>query len=110
MDALSEDFASELARGMESLMRELGVPDDPTSGEEDQDESRKLLKAAWEAMLIEGLGDDTGSGDASDAGKNVVKDGQASGKDDDRDTETDFQRKIRQAMDKLKESESDLKV
>jgi peroxin-19 len=113
MDALSDDFASELARGMESLMRELGVPDEPTSGEDDPEESHKLLKAAWEAMLLEGLGDETGSGEASgsrNAGNKVSKDDQVSGKEDSRDTETDFQRKIRQAMDKLKESETDLKV
>nr|GAT59084.1 predicted protein [Mycena chlorophos] len=92
-DALAADFAAELARGMENLMREIsgsgeGGASEPVPNEEE-------LKAAWEAMLIEsmnGMGGNDEQGSSSSAGAT-----------------NDFQAKIKQAMGKLKEGEDALK-
>ncbi|KAL0959039.1 hypothetical protein HGRIS_014344 [Hohenbuehelia grisea] len=103
-DELAAEFAKELSKGMESLMREMGAPP-PSGGAEGgeiDEEQAKKFKAAWEAMLAEGMdglmaggdapaGESSGSGTASGAGKD------------------DFQSKIRQAQNKLKESESSMK-
>ncbi|KAJ8596672.1 Pex19 protein [Rhizopogon salebrosus TDB-379] len=88
---------------MESLWRDIaqhGLNED--SGKEnessDQKEEReRSLAAAWEAMLIEGLDGSTqqGASGASTAPKPGEKD--------------DFQSRIRNTMNKLKESESGLK-
>jgi hypothetical protein len=100
---LETDFTKELAEGMESLWRDIaqhGLNED--SGKEnessDQKEEReRSLAAAWEAMLIEGLDGSTqqGASGASAAPKPGEKD--------------DFQSRIRNTMNKLKESESGLK-
>ncbi|KDR85803.1 hypothetical protein GALMADRAFT_234894 [Galerina marginata CBS 339.88] len=105
-DALSSEFAKELARGMESLMREIageapaaeGTPgSDPT-----EEEQARTLKAAWEAMLVEGMDGNLGEGGSGGLGEPFMKEGEAS-KDGGA-----FQDKIKQAMHKLKESESKL--
>lgn len=103
-DELSTAFAKELANGMESLMRDLvDQPDQDreltggaAEGKEMTEEERKF-KAAWEAMIIEGLGGPTSSEEGLDKGK-------ASG-----ETGT-FQSKIKQTIDKLKENESKFQV
>ncbi|KAH9476275.1 Peroxisome biogenesis protein 19-1 [Psilocybe cubensis] len=102
-DALSSEFAKELALGMESLMREItgevSKSDvDADGSETTEDERARAFKAAWEAMLIEGM-------DANIAGA-----GDASAKKESSSTSTagGFQDKIKQAMEKLKESETKL--
>ncbi|KNZ75974.1 Peroxisomal biogenesis factor 19 [Termitomyces sp. J132] len=93
-DLMSDDFAKELADGMANLMREIASGSEPSLGEkckdtggnpEPNEEQQRTMKAAWEAMLIEGLGE---SGD-----EDKSKDGGG------------FQETIKKAMDKLKESE-----
>ena len=86
------DFSRELAKGMENLMRELSVEGSITSTDKDGSpaESVRALKAVWEQMLVEGMDGDPGVGQPSgDSG---------------------FQDKIKQAVNKLKESESSLQV
>lgn len=70
-------------------MRELSAEDSTRSTDNDgsSEESARALKAAWEQMLVEGMDGDPGVG--QDSG---------------------FQDKIKQAMNKLKESESSLQV
>lgn len=96
---LNDEFAKELAKNMEELMKDLvanGESEEPVDSKEDGDkETQRVLKAAWEAMLIEGMDGMTGSGqDAEDKGKGTG----------------DFQSRIKQTMDKLKESEDNIKA
>lgn len=93
------DFAQELAKGMENLMRELSAEGSSGSRLTDNDESSdpsaestRALKAVWEQMLVEGMDGDPG-----------VSQNEAS-------TGGGFQDKIKQAVNKLKESESSLQV
>ncbi|GLB40865.1 putative mfs polyamine transporter [Lyophyllum shimeji] len=139
-DALSAEFARELAKGMESLMREISGGSLP--GEErkdgegqgqgeagkgkdgDEEETARMFKAAWEKMLVEemngmGAGDKSleglqeflgqGQGAAKDAaaGKGKAAEGQSTAG---AGTTSDFQSKIRQAMDRIRESESNLQA
>ena len=86
------DFSRELAKGMENLMRELSAESSTASADNDGSsaESARALKAVWEQMLVEGMDVDPGVGQPSgDSG---------------------FQDKIKQAVNKLKESESSLQV
>ncbi|KAJ6600785.1 Pex19 protein family-domain-containing protein [Mycena sp. CBHHK59/15] len=87
-DTLATDFAAELAKGMESLMREI-APGPSNAGGGNADDA--ALKAASEAMLVEGMD----GGVAKEPGPAPPVD--------------DFQRKIQQAMGKLREGESTLK-
>ncbi|KAG6876132.1 hypothetical protein C0992_000781 [Termitomyces sp. T32_za158] len=97
-DLMSDDFAKELANGMADLMREIAGSGSQPSNEEkgkDQgenleisDEQRRALKAAWEAMLVDELGESGDEDKSKDGGK--------------------FQETIKKAMDKLKESENDV--
>lgn len=59
-----------------------------------QKETERLMKAAWEAMLIEGM--DGSDGPPSSSSEKPVA--------------NDFQSKIKQTMEKLKESEDNLQV
>ncbi|THH27139.1 hypothetical protein EUX98_g7046 [Antrodiella citrinella] len=115
---LSDDFASELAKGMAELMREIAseaspAPEGGASGEDKEAEAK--FRKAWEDMLI-GEMDSMGAGvpgegvypgvagtegkgkaTAAEAGKREVGD-------------DDFQKSIRKAMEKLKESETNLQA
>ncbi|KAJ7145899.1 Pex19 protein family-domain-containing protein [Mycena epipterygia] len=94
-DALTADFAAELARGMESLMREIAGEAGAASGSgSGAGPDEAALKAAWEAMLVEGM---DGMPDASK--------GKVPGTDA---PPADFQAKIQQAMGKLREGEETL--
>ena len=100
---IEADFAKELAEGMESLWRDIAKQglNEGSGGEtetsEHMEERERSLAAAWEAMLIEGMDGSLQQGvsDASTAPKAGEKD--------------DFQSRIRNTMNKLKESESGLK-
>lgn len=141
-DDLNSDFARELQKGMESLMREMGGLGggaggmglggldgsvleglggglDAVPGAQDP-EQEKVFKAAWEAMLAEGMdgmvGDEfkPGSSGAAPAVPNVpkpatgkVKEKAPAGADG---KKQDFQAGIRAAVDKMKSSESGFKV
>jgi peroxin-19 len=85
------DFSRELAKGMENLMRELSAESSkPTDNDGSSAESARALQVVWEQMLVEGMNGDPGVGQSSgDSG---------------------FQDKIKQAVNKLKESESNLQV
>jgi peroxin-19 len=88
------DFARELAKGMENLMRELSAEDSTGSPFKDNDgspsaESAQALKAVWEQMLVEGMDGDAGVETSTGGG---------------------FQDTIKQALNKLKESESSFQV
>ncbi|KAJ7938205.1 Pex19 protein family-domain-containing protein [Mycena leptocephala] len=92
-EALAEDFAAELARGMESLMREIAAGSGSTSEDAGAAPDEAALKAAWEAMLIEGM--DGLSASAPTSPETAGAEG-------------DFQSKIRAAMNKVNEGESTL--
>ncbi|KIK62347.1 hypothetical protein GYMLUDRAFT_41763 [Collybiopsis luxurians FD-317 M1] len=105
--ALSDEFTRELVKNMQDLMKELTAgsqrPEDVIEqGSEQGDdkdkekETERLMKAAWEAMLIEGMNGATEPEAASSS--STTEKGKAS----------DFQTKIKQTMDKLKESETNL--
>ncbi|RDB16460.1 Peroxisomal biogenesis factor 19 [Hypsizygus marmoreus] len=124
-DELSAEFSRELAKGMESLMREIGggpLPGEAAGSGSDQlddKEAQQAFKAAWEAMLVEGM-DGMGSNDLAgleeflgQGAQDVkAKEGSApstSGVQGRVET-NEFQNKIKQAMDKLRQSESNLKA
>lgn len=97
---IEADFAKELAEGMESLWRDIAQhegsgKENETSGQ--TQERERSLAAAWEAMLIEGLDGSPPQGvsDVSAVPRAAEKD--------------NFQSRIRNTMNKLKESESGLK-
>ncbi|KAI1792262.1 Pex19-domain-containing protein [Ganoderma leucocontextum] len=122
MDGLDEDFARELTKGMESLFRDIatgagldGVPDMGTEAEGVTDEEQeKAFRAAWEAMLVEGMNgtmnpEDLAAPAGAGAGKakatatgNVAASSSGSGPSG--EPPQSFQENIKRAMDKLKES------
>jgi len=97
---------------MENLMREIaGEKAGDAAGSTDsmsEEDRARAFKAAWESMLVEGMdGNIEGAGGLEGLG-GVAKDGSAEkGKDQ---GGAGFQDKIKQAMDKLKESESKFQV
>ncbi|KAF9531455.1 Pex19 protein family-domain-containing protein [Crepidotus variabilis] len=115
-DELGKAFAEELLKGMEGLMKE--VTSGPTKENEGKDitmseeERNKALRAAWEAMLIEDMGEGGHGGTAEEyAGSASAKAaGTEKGKTPGPSAGAGgaFQDKIKQAVDKLKESEEKL--
>jgi peroxin-19 len=118
-DELSRAFTNELTKEMENLMRGMGGEEREEEGELDQDqikEAERVFKAAWEAMLvegmngtateeeIEGLGNEPGSEPRADAA------GSGSAPSTAEPKRNDFQERLKQAMDKMKEAESNLQV
>ncbi|EDR10787.1 uncharacterized protein LACBIDRAFT_293286 [Laccaria bicolor S238N-H82] len=110
-DALSSEFAKELSMGMESLMQEIvaeGKGKKEGGGEKEEERQAKMFKAAWEAMLVEGM-----NGPGGEELAELLAGGEATGARDGKSTTAEgagggFQDKIKQAMDKLKESETNL--
>ncbi|KAI0746308.1 Pex19 protein family-domain-containing protein [Daedaleopsis nitida] len=113
LEGLDDDFARELTKGMESLFRDIaqgaGLDDIPAlgeSGENATDEEReKAFKAAWEAMLVEGMNGTLNADDLVGAGKGKASEQKASSAGPDAGAGGDFQENIKRAMDKLKESD-----
>ncbi|THH13901.1 hypothetical protein EW146_g6368 [Bondarzewia mesenterica] len=105
----SDDFARELAQGMESLMREIGGAAGVEAGKAGDEEEEKLREEAfrreWEKMLAEGM-DGTMAGLGDSTGTNAGAGKKAEGKVGD----DEFQKNIRAAMQKLKESEDNLRA
>ncbi len=102
-DELTAEFTRELAKGMENLMKELQTEAGISESQGDSEEERtRLLKAAWEAMLVEGMN--------GEGGEDVQQMMGSDYKPKDAGGGADFQSKIKQTMNKLKQSESDLKV
>lgn len=135
----SEEFARELTLGMKSLMQEIvseagidpssldkSLPrengelgeDDDAEGEltEEEKEQQRKFKAAWEAMLVEGMGGDSsvealamgqvpGMSSAGAAGASASASRAAAG-----GGVEDFQASIKRAMEKLKESDANAQV
>ncbi|TFK83339.1 Pex19-domain-containing protein [Polyporus arcularius HHB13444] len=122
---IDEDFARELTKGMESLFRDIAqgaglddIPDLSKDVEDATDEEReRAFKAAWEAMLVEGMNgtmnpeDLLGGLGAAGVAKGKAGEASASGSKAGPSASagagagTDFQENIRRAMDKLKESD-----
>ncbi|KZT32451.1 hypothetical protein SISSUDRAFT_1066911 [Sistotremastrum suecicum HHB10207 ss-3] len=105
---LPPEFAAEFADEMERLMRELSeVSDQPSSSsnpagpKEATDplsaEQDAKFRAIWEQMLVEGM-----NGEEGEAGKKFEEEISKGG-------ETSFQKAIQQTMDKLKDSDAQLK-
>lgn len=119
---MDEDFMRELTQGMESLMREMvgdvevkaDNPDAPSpraeEGPQTDEEKQRLegLHAAWEKMFVESMSGALNMEDKAEgaAGANSAANS-ASGPAPAQDS---FEASIRKAMEKLKESESNLKV
>ena len=101
-----------------------GIGDKGEGDGEEKEKERTLLRAAWEAMLVEELGGEggevhEGTGDekgkraaamAATTGATGEKRGGATREGSGGEEEDAFQRTIRQAMDKLRESEAGLAV
>ena len=124
MDGLDEDFARELTKGMESLFRDIamgagldGVPDlGKGAGAEGttDEEQEKAFRAAWEAMLVEGMNGTMnpedlvappGAGMARGAGTgNAAASSSGTGTGTSGGPPQSFQDNIKRAMDKMKES------
>jgi len=68
-----------------------------SEGKKEMTEEERKFKAAWEAMMIEGLGGPTSSEEGLDKGRATGETGT-------------FQSKIKQTIDKLKENESKFQV
>ncbi|KAG6816602.1 hypothetical protein H0H87_004694 [Tephrocybe sp. NHM501043] len=119
---VSAEFERELAKGMESLMREIGLG--ATEGQKDaeggidkqldDEELAKVFKAAWEQMLVDGLDGKPGHDLAGleEFLGNPPKDAKA--KEDGKGKtsvgpKTPFQEKIQQALGKIRDDESNLK-
>ncbi|OJT06002.1 Peroxisome biogenesis protein 19-1 [Trametes pubescens] len=108
LGGLDADFAAELTRGMESLFKDIaggagldGIPDLSAAEDGTTDEERaKAFKAAWEAMLVEGMDGAMSAEDVSDKGK--AAEGAAPGAGVSTDS---FQENIRKAMERMKESD-----
>lgn len=114
-DELSAEFSRELAKGMESLMREIGAGEGLGPEGANDEETQRAFKAAWEKMLVEGM-DGMGGNDLAGLEEFMGQDqgisrniGGPSAPGTSAEA-NDFQNKIKQAMDKLKESESNLQV
>lgn len=115
-DGLSETFSRELQKCMESLMRELGSAslsesaegENRPEGELGKDETERMFKAAWEAMLVEGM-DGTVQSTSNDT-KEPSSAPMTGTEPDGGGPSNTFQDQIRQAMDKLRESESNLQA
>lgn len=133
-DLFGPEFAQQLQAGMEELLRELGqAPSSEGAAGEEDPEELKAMREAWEKMLIAGMdGTDDGGLSAAMLGGAVPKAAgpvpppsayksssaaskslpstSAAGSSTSKPSEDNFQEKIRQAMDKLKESEDNVKV
>ena len=100
VDEIPEDLAKQLAESMESFMRELaGSQAAPAASEEE-----KKLREEWEKMLIEGM-NGLDVEDSTTSSKPNSTSGPNAGPGED-----EFQKSIRAAMEKLKNSDSALNV
>ncbi|KAJ3933072.1 MAG: Pex19 protein family-domain-containing protein [Lentinula lateritia] len=114
--ALSDAFTKELVKNMQDLMRELADEKTPKSDkgnenkneETEEGEAERLMKAAWEAMLIEGMNGMTEPPPLPSTSKSTAASTSASGGGAASGAGSDFQSKIKQTMEKLKESEVNL--
>lgn len=97
-EALTSEFTAQLAEGMESLFRELGFG----PGADAQGAPQEQFKAAWEAMLVEGM-DGMSDPSASTSHARTPADGSSPGPKED-----NFQSRIRSTVSRLRESESGL--
>ncbi|PPR07535.1 hypothetical protein CVT26_013559 [Gymnopilus dilepis] len=117
----SDDFARELAREMENLVREIAGPAAGAEGQgagsdgsnqdkdKDEEERARAFKAAWEAMLIEGMNANLGLGEDGLPSDPSAQNNATGGSSSSSGAGTSFQDRIRQTREKLKESESKLK-
>ncbi|KAJ3864466.1 Pex19 protein, partial [Lentinula novae-zelandiae] len=116
--ALSDAFTKELVKNMQDLMRELADEKTPKSDkgnenkneETEEGEAERLMKAAWEAMLIEGMNGMTEPPPLPSTSKSTTASTSASGGGAASGAGSDFQSKIKQTMEKLKESEVNLQA
>lgn len=125
VDLFGADFAAELQSGMEELLAELGKA--PAVPGEDPKEIEEMRKA-WEKMMIAGMNasgvDENDPSSLFSAGVNPLASAPSaptaksagpsaagpSGSSSEAKAEAEFQKTIRQAMEKLKDSEEHLKV
>ncbi|KAI5994802.1 Pex19 protein, partial [Pisolithus albus] len=100
-DALTAAFASEFAKGMESLIRELAGNGGLDFDARDDVGRDPAISAAWEAMLVEEMDKMPGMAPAPASTSTSSPSAPATG--------DEFQSRIRDTMDKLKSSESGCK-
>ncbi|KAI0777428.1 Pex19-domain-containing protein [Trametes elegans] len=113
LEDLDDDFARELTKGMESLFRDIAqgagledIPDLAKAEEGATDEERsKAFKAAWEAMLVDGMNGAVSAEDIAKKGKVAELEAAAPGGPAASDSTPSFQENIKRAMEKLKESD-----
>lgn len=97
---------------MESLLKEIGGEAALGDGEEElatgDVEKDKAFKAAWESLFLDGIGGVDMPADPAPAGSSKADSAPTSAPAG--VTDDSFQSRIKMTMDKLKESESTLKV
>jgi len=101
------DFAEEFARQMEAMLRDLSIPEDPSSTadspgtsntEAGKDKTREAFRAAWEEMLVKSM-DDALSGVPDGTKSNAAG-----------DSEDAFQKSLREATERLHKSDTELQA
>lgn len=114
---LEDDFAQELAKNMAELMRNIAAEStphaaEPSSGEtEDAEKEReRAFRQAWENMLIEGMNGNLDPENATATSSTGTKGKDTGGGDVNVDLEDSFQASIKKAMEKLKESDTNLQA
>ncbi|KAI0037111.1 Pex19 protein [Vararia minispora EC-137] len=106
-DRFNSDFAEEFARQMQAALLELGgesataPPVTVGSSTQAENEKEEAFKKAWERLLVEGM-DATGFNTLDDATVGAARDAA--------DKEDPFQKSIRQAMERLKESDANMQT
>lgn len=104
-DGFTDAFAAEFAKGMESLLKELGDGtlklDETNELTAEEKEQERIFKDAWNKIM--GDVEPPTSAPTSTTPANVAQSSQ-------RVLEGSFQDRIKQTMDKMKEGESSLKV
>lgn len=92
---------------MREIAGEVGVPESGASGDDLAEAERsRAFKAAWEAMLVEGMDGNIGEDGIAGLGAEAFEKDAAPTKDG----AGGFQDKIKQAMNKMKENEAKIQA
>ncbi|VDB92416.1 unnamed protein product [Peniophora sp. CBMAI 1063] len=100
-DAFNADFADEFAKQMEAALRELGGesgeagPSSTAPASDKDKEQEEAFRKAWEKLLVDGMNGE-GEGEGAPPAANAAED--------------PFQKNIREAMERLKQSDETLQA
>jgi len=117
--SLDDDFAKEFAKGLAELMRNVAAEPMPQSDEPSKDgggdpakeQERELaFRKAWEDMLVKGMDESFDPQDVAGTSSSSAKGKEKGRTDVNADLEDGFQASIKKAMEKLKESDTNLQA